>query len=65
MHNAIVAGLQNVSEMVLGIVLFFFEEGPPMVFLLAIFLPPLWIVWRRYRRAMEPSKDVFLGPMKL
>lgn len=52
MHNAIVAGLQNVSEMVLGIVLFFFEEGPTMVFLLAIFLPPLWIVWTRYRRAM-------------
>jgi hypothetical protein len=52
MHNAIVAGLQNLSEMVLGIVLFFFEEGPTMVFLLAIFLPPLWIVWTRYRRAM-------------
>ena len=52
MHNAIVAGLQNVSEMVLAIVLFFFEEGPTMLFLLAIFLPPLWIVWARYRRAM-------------
>jgi hypothetical protein len=52
MHNAIVAGLQNVSEMVLAIVLFFFEEGPTMVFLLAIFLPPLWIVWTRSRRAM-------------
>jgi len=52
MHNAIVAGLQNVSEMVLAIVLFFFEEGPTMVFLLAIFLPPLWFVWTRYRRAM-------------
>jgi Domain of unknown function (DUF4349) len=52
MHNAIVAGLQNVSEMVLGIVLFFFEEGPTMMFLLAVLLPPLWIVWKRYRRAM-------------
>ena len=52
MHNAIVAGLQNVSEMVLAIVLFLFEEGPTMLFLLAIFLPPLWIVWARYRRAM-------------
>jgi hypothetical protein len=28
MHNAMVAGLQNVSEMALGIVLFSLEEGP-------------------------------------
>jgi hypothetical protein len=54
MHNAIVAGLQNVSDMALGIVLFFFEEGPTMMFWLAILLTPLWIVWKRYRRAMAP-----------
>jgi len=52
MHNAIITGLQNVTEMVLGIIFFFLEEGPTMVFLLAILVPPLWIVWRRYRRAM-------------
>lgn len=52
MHNAIVAGLQNVWEMLLGMVLFFFKDGPTIVFWLAILLTPAWIVWKRYRRAM-------------
>lgn len=47
-----VAGFKNVSETVLGILVFFFEDGPTMVFWLVILLAPAWLLWRRYRRAL-------------
>jgi hypothetical protein len=51
-HNAMVAGFKNVSETVLGILLFFFEAGPSMLLAALILLAPAWLLWRRYRRAL-------------
>src|SRR5205814_6456865 len=49
-HNAFVAGYQNVSETLLGIVLFFAEFGPAILIWLAILSLPVVAIWRRYRR---------------
>ena len=49
-HNAFVAGYQNASETVLGILLFFAEYGPALLIWLAILGLPVIMVWRRYRR---------------
>ena len=49
-HNAFVAGYHNVSETVLGIILFFAEYGPSLLIWLAILTSPFIFVWRRYRR---------------
>jgi hypothetical protein len=51
MHNAFVAGYHNVSETVLGIVLFFAEYGPALLLWVAIVCPVIF-VWRRYRKAL-------------
>jgi hypothetical protein len=49
-HNAFVAGYQNASETVLGILLFFAEYAPALLMWLAIVALPVAIIWRRYRR---------------
>lgn len=49
-HNAFVAGYQNASATVLGILLFFAEYGPALLIWLAILGLPVVMVWRRYRR---------------
>jgi Domain of unknown function (DUF4349)/Putative zinc-finger len=54
-HNAMVAGFKNVSETILGMLLFFFEAGPTMLLAALIFLAPAWLLWRRYRRALVSS----------
>ena len=51
-HNAAVAGFKNVSEAVLGILLFFFEAGPTIILAALVLLVPAWLLWRRYRRAL-------------
>jgi 2-keto-3-deoxy-galactonokinase len=51
-HNAFVAGYQDASETILGIVLFFAEDGPTMLIWLLILALPVIFVWRRYRRAL-------------
>jgi hypothetical protein len=49
-HNSFVAGIRNASETLLGIVLFFGEDGPPLLIWLVILGLPAILVWRRYRR---------------
>jgi anti-sigma factor RsiW len=49
-HNAFVAGYENASETVLGVLLFFAEYGPALLIWLAILALPVAIIWRRYRR---------------
>ena len=51
-HNAFVAGYRNASETVLGIVLFFAEDGPTLLIWLVILALPVIFVWRRYRKAL-------------
>jgi anti-sigma factor RsiW len=51
-HNAFVAGYRDASETILGIVLFFAEDGPTLLIWLVILVVPVILVWRRYRRAL-------------
>lgn len=50
MHNALVAGYRNTTGMLLGMVLFVVEFGPPVLVGLAILAAPAYLLWRRYRR---------------
>jgi hypothetical protein len=49
-HNAFVAGLRSAAATVLGIVLFFEEDGPVVLIWLAILGLPTFLLVRRYRR---------------
>jgi predicted negative regulator of RcsB-dependent stress response len=52
MHNGFVAGYRNASETVLGIVLFFAEDGPTLLIWLMILALPVIFAWRRYRKGL-------------
>ena len=54
-HNALVAGCQNVEEMLLGVVLWTAEDGPVLVIWLIILALPVVLVWRRYRRIVASA----------
>jgi hypothetical protein len=51
-YNGLVAGYHNASETVLGIVIFFAENGPTLLIWLAILVLPVILIWRRYRKAL-------------
>jgi anti-sigma factor RsiW len=51
MRNAFVAGIHNAGSTLLAIVLFFEEYGPVLLLWLVILATPVWLLWRRYRRA--------------
>jgi hypothetical protein len=51
-HNAAVAGFRNVTDSALGLVLWFAEYLPPIIFWLVILLAPLTLFWRLRRRAI-------------
>jgi anti-sigma factor RsiW len=49
-RNAFVGGFRNAAEMLVGILLFFVENGPVLLIWLAILSVPGFFLWRRYRR---------------
>lgn len=49
-NNAFVAGYHNLTDTVLGILLFFFENGPVVILWLTVLAIPTLLAWRRYRR---------------
>jgi len=51
-YNGLVAGYRNASETVLGIVIFFAENGPTLLIWLATLGLPVILIWRRYRKAL-------------
>lgn len=51
-QNAFVAGYRDASETILGIVLFFAEDGPTLLLWLVILALPVTLLWRRYRKAL-------------
>jgi anti-sigma factor RsiW len=53
MRNAFVAGIHNAGNTVLAIVLFFEEYGPVLFLWFVILAAPVWLLWRRYRRAQQ------------
>jgi hypothetical protein len=50
LHNALVAGYRNTTGMLLGLVLFAMEFGPPLLMSLLILATPAYLIWRRYER---------------
>jgi hypothetical protein len=53
MRNAFVTGMHNAGNTLLGIVLFFEEYGPVLLLWLVVLATPVWVLWRRYRRAQS------------
>jgi hypothetical protein len=53
MRNAFVAGIHNAGNTLLAIVLFFEEYGPVLLLWFVILAAPVWLLWRRYRRAQN------------
>lgn len=56
-HNAFVAGLQNLAEMLLGMLLFVEEYGPVLLMWLATLgLPAAFVLRKRYRRMLAAAE---------
>jgi len=53
MRNAIVTGLGNAGDSLLGILLFFEEYGPVLLVWLVVLGVPAWFLWRRFRNAQS------------
>jgi len=53
MHNAFVTGIRNAANSLLGIVLFFEEYGPVLLLWFVVLGTPIWLLWRRWRRAQN------------
>jgi anti-sigma factor RsiW len=53
MRNAFVTGIHNAGNTLLAIALFFEEFGPVLLLWFAILATPVWLLWRRYRRAQR------------
>jgi hypothetical protein len=51
-YNALIAGYHGASETVLGIVIFFAENGPTLLIWFIILGLPTIFIWRRYRKAL-------------
>jgi hypothetical protein len=51
-HNAAVAGLTNVTDSAVGLILWLAEFLPPMIFWLLILVAPAAVFWRLRRRAI-------------
>lgn len=56
-HNAFVAGLQNLAEMLLGMLLFVEEYGPVLLLWLVILgVPAALVLRKRYRRMLAAAE---------
>ncbi|HEY1896372.1 MAG TPA: DUF4349 domain-containing protein, partial [Terracidiphilus sp.] len=53
MRNAFVTGIDNAGSSLLAIVLFFEEYGPVLLLWFVVLAAPIWLLWRRYRRAQN------------
>jgi Domain of unknown function (DUF4349)/Putative zinc-finger len=53
LHNAFVSGIHNAGNTLLGIVLFFEEYGPVLLLWFVVLATPIWLLWRRWRRAQN------------
>ncbi len=51
-HNAFVSGYRAAAETIISILLFFAEYVPSLLIWLLIFLPIVWLLWRRWRRSI-------------
>jgi hypothetical protein len=51
-RNAAIAGYENVASSALGLILWFVEFFPPIIFWLVLLGAPAWWLWRRTQRAL-------------
>jgi hypothetical protein len=51
-RNAAIAGYENVASSALGLILWFVEYFPPIIFWLVLLGAPAWWLWRRTQRAL-------------
>jgi len=49
LRNAVVEGLRNLQDGVVGLLVFLFAVGPSLLFWLAILLVPGWFAWKRFK----------------
>ena len=47
--NALVQGVHNLEDGILGALVFVLDEGPAILFWLAVLGLPVWLIWRRWR----------------
>ena len=55
LRNAFVEGVHNLEDGVVGALVFVLDEGPAILFWLAVLGLPVWLIWRR-RRARADAK---------
>ena len=55
LRNAFVEGVHNLEDGVVGALVFVLDEGPAILFWLAVLGLPVWLIWRR-RRARVDAK---------
>jgi anti-sigma factor RsiW len=49
LRNALIEGVHNLEEGIVGALVFLLNQGPGILFWLAVFGFPGWLVWRRWR----------------
>jgi uncharacterized protein DUF4349/putative zinc finger protein len=49
LRNALIEGVHNLQEGIVGALVFLLNQGPAILFWLAVFGFPGWLVWRRWR----------------
>jgi uncharacterized protein DUF4349/putative zinc finger protein len=54
--NALVDGIQNLEDGIVGLLIFVLNYGLSILFWLAIFIVPSWLIWRK-RRAQSAAKS--------
>jgi hypothetical protein len=55
LRNAFIEGLHTLEDGIVGALIFLLNEGPAVLFWLAVFGLPCWLVWRR-RRSQSVAK---------
>jgi hypothetical protein len=57
--NALIEGVSNLEAGAVGLLLFLFAYGPSILFWLAIFAIPTWLIGRRFRsRRAEAERPI-------
>ena len=49
LRNAFVEGVHNLEDGIVGALVFVLDEGPAILFWLAVLGLPVWLIWRRWR----------------
>jgi anti-sigma factor RsiW len=60
LRNALLAGVQNLLDGIVALLIFVLNYGLSILFWLALFITPVWLIWRRLRaRQLAKSRSSF------